>query len=158
MKLLATLFVLLLPYTCLGQSNEQIAEHYFEAYQNLDFDELAKFYDDEAVFTDPTFYIINPDGFHIVGKDNIISTLKKGFMGTLTWKLDFKVKFAAGNYVVVAGNINSKVKGEVWGRPDKKELNFNHSFTTILQFKDKKVKEHRDYIDYITAGKQLGSQ
>ncbi len=141
-----------------GQSTLERAQNYLKAYQNLDFKTMKTLYHDEAEFIDPTFYLLNSKGFYVKGKENIIKTLSKGFQGTKQWKLDITHLFENGNFVVVSGRINSKVAGSVWGRPDKKELVFNHAFVTILKFKNGKVIEHRDYINYVEAGQQLRNQ
>lgn len=155
--ILLTVFVFTTTYG-FSQSILETAEKYLEAYQNLDFKTMETFYHEDAQFIDPTYYIVDKKGFHIKGKKNIIETLTKGFQGTLKWKLVIQNKFVNGKFVVVSGKINSKVEGKNWGRPDKKELVLEHSFVTVLKFEKKKIKEHKDYIDYITAGKQITSQ
>ncbi len=158
MKFIISIFIFLMSFSLAAQSIMSIADQYFEAYQALDFKKMSKLYADDVVFTDPTFSAINPAGFHLKGKDNVIKTLTEGFHGTLKWKLEFNSKFKTGQYVIVSGTIHSETKGAVWGKPEKEKLRFDHSFTTILKFHKGIIVEHRDYIDYEDASKQLRKQ
>lgn len=132
----------------------ELADAYIEAYSAANFENLADFYADDAVFTDPTSLLFGRRNalYDIQGKDNVIAALKAyvAQYGEGHIRYDVKQKFEGGGYVVYQAILHYD-----WG---KGKLKGSAPISTIVHIEDGKVQEHRDYFDYRGAMKQQKKQ
>jgi ketosteroid isomerase-like protein len=127
------------------------ASRYLDAYRHFDVAGMASFYEDDAVFTDPTSEIYGKDAYNMEGKDKIVKRLN-GFVGMYdSISLDFRVSdtYESAGHVVFLG------KAKVILVKDGSKSTMCGKLTTIISVKDEKVIEHRDYFDYDAANKNL---
>jgi ketosteroid isomerase-like protein len=149
LKKIITLSVCLLPLTLINakenQNNIKIADEYLEAYKVFDVKKMASFYQEDSVFIDPTSEIFGPKNTYTMkGQKVIVDTLSKLIeqTGGIVLDFDLKHKYEAGGHVTFIADLKlSSGKGD----------NLTTAcapITTIINIKEGKVIEHRDYFSY----------
>lgn len=103
---------------------------YYDAYSENDYDRMASFYDDDAVFEDPTSDVF------LRGKAKLRETMNAlDAYRQLHWRVHQVVRDGD----VIAGQ--ASITGEANGTP------FATRFATIITLKDGKIVRHIDYVD-----------
>jgi ketosteroid isomerase-like protein len=129
----------------------ETASRYLDAYRHFDVNGMASFYEDDAVFTDPTSEIYGKNAYNMEGKDKIVEKLS-GFVKMYdSISLDFRVTdtYEAAGHVVFLG------QAKVVLVKDGSKSTMCGKLTTIISVKAERVSEHRDYFDYEAANKSL---
>lgn len=134
-----------------GQSYERhqnIAQQYVDDYINLKFDELAKYYNTESIFQDPTLALIDQSAAQkVTGKIAILEKLKRNFNGVTAPKYKLTTSYQVGDYSVFTGVYDYTQNATAFGGPNVL-INFSLKSTTILKVKGEKILEHIEYMDY----------
>ena len=122
-----------------------VARKYLEAYQRIDVDGMAALYHPQARFVDPTSEDSPaiPQPWDYQGRDTIVAALKK--IANVYQSIDYDMSrvYESSGFVVFVADTVGRMRTAEGG-----EQSFGSQIVTIIQVKDGKVFEHRDYFDY----------
>ena len=130
----------------------EVANQFFKAYEEMDFDKMASYWDDSVVLKD---YVVAelykiPEQFK--GRETVLKLWKQAFAKLPNYmKIDIHNQFESGPYVVTNLSLESSSS-----QGDKTGITRGEMFT-IFKFEGDKIVEHLDFGDYYTWGRQIES-
>lgn len=153
-----TLLLALCLFSTLGFSQSaksrqvEVANLFFKAYEELNFDKMATYWDDSVILKDfvvAELYQI-PEQFK--GRENVLNLWKQAFAKLPNYlKIDIHNQFESGPYVVTNLSLESSAS-----QGDKVGITRGEMFT-IFKFEGDQIVEHLDFGDYFTWGRQIES-
>jgi len=131
-----------------------MAEAYLEAYSSLDIGKLEKYYDEQAVFFDPTSTSVQGIGgpFRWQGRAEILKNIRNWSKSTRSLKYVVERRFESSNYVVFVGDVYPLV---ISGKGD---VQYKYPIITIVTITNGRVMEHRDYTNYAAGAIVSGAR
>jgi ketosteroid isomerase-like protein len=130
------------PLRELTAQSRPVAERYFKAYIDRQWDVLEPLLADEAVFSDPTAATIW-GGVGKVGKAAVMKGFREGYAIIVDMRFKPLRTLASGHHVVFEGELDWTVKGQS-GR----HIRSTGAFIVHLEVHDGRVTAHQDLLDY----------
>ena len=128
---------------------EKTAIAYFEAYSNLDAEGMGAQYAEDVQYIDETYAGYSGKPFNATGRDVVVKTFKENFFPlALKYEWNESSHFFSGNQGVFQGTLVVHYKGSVNGKSDDITYLWSVPYVTILTFKDGKIIQQNDYINY----------
>jgi len=129
-------------YAQVSAATAPVADAYFAAYIDRDWDSLEPLLADDADFLDPTGTLVfGPVGAE--GKPAMMKTFREGYSGITEEHFTPMRVIHSGDQALYEGMLDWSVR-----LADGKVVSSKTPFVTILGVKDGKVITHRDYADY----------
>lgn len=123
------------------QSNEQVIERFYKAFQQKDYKTMGECYHDEATFTDEAF--VNLNAKEVRAMWEMLCVRAK----------DFRLEFSQ---IAADGNTGS-AHWEAWYLFSQSGNKVHNVIDAAFEFKDGKILKHRDSFDFHRwAGQALG--
>lgn len=123
------------------QSNEQVIERFYKAFQQKDYKTMGECYHDEATFTDEAF--VNLNAKEVRAMWEMLCVRAK----------DFRLEFSQ---IEADGNTGS-AHWEAWYLFSQSGNKVHNVIDAAFEFKDGKILKHRDSFDFHRwAGQALG--
>jgi ketosteroid isomerase-like protein len=130
------------PLRELTAATRPVAERYFKAYIDRQWDVLEPLLADEAVFSDPTAATIW-GGVGKVGKAAMMKGFREGYTNILDMRFKPLRTLASGHHVVFEGELDWTLKTQ-GGR----QVRSTGAFIVHLEVHDGRVTAHQDLLDY----------
>ncbi len=129
-------------YASAGEVTAEVADAYFKAYIELDWDALEPYLAEGASFADPTAELVfgNPQ---TQGREAIMAKFRKGYAGIKEMHFDRDRVIHSGNLALYEGRL-----GWTLHFRDGNVLNSEMPYVAIIRVEDGKVVSHLDYGDY----------
>jgi len=135
----------------------ELAERYLSAYEHLDWETLAGFYADDAVWHDPTSAEIGAPGVPVAGREAIVQHLERATAGILAMDFEFDRVFHSAGVVVNVGLFRYETRHPDPSRSDE-TLRFELDTVIVLEIEKGLVRRHTDYADFEAWGRQYQEQ
>lgn len=133
-------------------NNVEITNQFFKAYEEMDFDKMASYWDDSLKLQDfivAEMYKIE-DTYY--GRQTALDLWKQAFSVKPNYiRISVREQFTSGNFVV------SDLSFESSSSNNEKTAITKGEMFTIFKFHNGKITEHYDFGDYYTWGRQIRS-
>ncbi len=132
------------------------ADRYFRAYREDDPRTMEGLLHDDAVYLDPTRAAV-AEPLEVRGKYDILAMVEQAAGNAGDLQVDVRWSFASNRHVVYECLARYTMDGAEVGAPGS-TFRLEHPVLHVLEFRDGLVVEHRRYLDYATAGRQIEKQ
>ncbi len=132
------------------------ADRYFEAYRDDDPRTMDGLLADEAVYLDPTSVTVG-EPIEVRGKYEILAMIEQAAGDAGDLEVDVRFRFYSNRHAFYVCQASYAIDGAELGAPGT-EFRLEHPVVHVLEFEDGKVVEHRRYLDYAAAGRQIEAQ
>ncbi len=132
---------------------ETVANAYFKAYAEMNFEKMSNLYHNDIEFEDNTYVDNAGNGAYLKGKETIKKTFSNSYFPNVE-KGVFKEeeRFFSGTQGIFRGVFITYIKGSVAGKSDDKTFVSTTPFVMVLTFKMEgdtvKIIHHTDYANY----------
>jgi len=151
------ILILALCYTCpvsalteSEQARKTLALSYLQAYVNLNFTVLSRFYSESSTWRD-----ISANAKHS-GTRDIIEFLQKSTVGITDYRFIPDQIYIGSSSVSLIGSYEIETEGTLYGKPGKHLIMVIPGITILtISTKNNLVSEHIDILDYTSMKEQL---
>ncbi len=150
MKFLTVFLILLFSnHTQAQDSRDSVIKAFFVSYQELNFDKMVSYYNENVTFNDPTTVIFGQP-VSLKSVDAIRSYFTENMKGSFfNTEITIERMFHVSNISVVTLNFKSQVSSKNFGGSAENKVQISIPMTTIFTFdSNNKVLSHTDYADY----------
>jgi len=146
------LIALLGSSSALSCSEDSVAIRYLSAIDAMDWDLMASFLADDAVYTDPTMTHYDRDAISLRGSEDIIAFWRGESAASGTSEIRYTVTncLETAGYHAVNLDIEVRVAGEFWD-VNRDAISIQGRVVSIIRVEDSRVIEHHDYVEYAAA-------
>ncbi|MBT9503586.1 MAG: nuclear transport factor 2 family protein [Burkholderiaceae bacterium] len=130
------------PYVRQSEQTRQVAEPYFKAYLNRDWDTVAGLLAEQASFGDPTATLVF-GGVQHQGRQAVLKLFRESYAAIVQMRFQARHSFHSGHYAVFSGDLDWTLRMQ-----DGREVRSVMPFVTSLRIEDGKVIQHQDLADY----------
>ncbi|QSE96109.1 nuclear transport factor 2 family protein [Fulvivirga lutea] len=135
-----------------SQSNVEIANKFFEAYEAQDFDKMASYWHDSVRGQDVVYGDLFKTQDTYFGRETILSLWKEAFRIKPNYiNIDIREQFTSGNFVVTDQLFETSTTRDG-------KVNVIHGeMITVFKFENGKIREQYDFGDYYAWDRQTKS-
>lgn len=132
---------------------EEVANAYFKAYSEMDFEKMATLYHNNIQFEDNTYMDNSGKGAYLKGKETIKNTFQNiYFPKAKKAKFNEEERFFSGTQGIFRGKGTSYIKGSAAGKSDKETILYTSPYVMVLTFEMEgeqlKIVHHTDHVNY----------
>ena len=152
MKIRLLTTIMLMSFTAFSQTNTEIANQFFKAYESLDFDKMASHWHDSVRGQDVVYGDLYKAQDTFYGRETILSLWKEAFQNMPNYiRIDIREQFTSGNFVITDQSFENSTT------TDGKTNVIRGEMITALKFKEGKIIEQYDFGDYYAWDRQSQS-